>query len=555
MKVTMKPTIRRNAWMRMPPIFLVLAVIALYGRFLWNPIVFDDLPFFMVDRNGHQPVSDYHFSLFELRSFPYATLAWTKAWFGLELIYFRVGNVLLHAAVAVALFFFLDKLLAHTFASRNSVILNSRYAAFCAALLFALHPVAVYAAGYLVQRTVVMATLFGLLAMLAYLQGSLQGKKWWLWSSVPLYYLAVLCKEHAIMLPAILLALTVLLHSDWRTQLRQRWGVIFAFVLIALFVVIAKQGVIGSAYEVNAPEMLGAGDHSGNLTGVSENAGNNFSHLLSALTQSGLFFKYLALWLLPNPDWMSVDMREPFATSLLSPYWLAMIAYIAWGVGGGWLLLQRGLKGLLGFAMLFPWLMFMTEFSTVRIQESFVLYRSYLWAAGIFCGWAVLLSTLRKRMVAVVMTAVVVMMFPISVNRLQTFSHPLLLWDDAEKLVQDKLNLPGVNRIYYNRGNELLKVKKHDLAITDFKQAIALQPEWPYPHHNLGSAYLEAGRWREAADAFGLAIAVGQQSKFGVNPKSYFGRARSLESMNEIEQARADYRESCRLIGLGCEKL
>ena len=35
---------------------LLLAILALYGQFLWNPIVFDDLPFFMVDEYGNQPV-------------------------------------------------------------------------------------------------------------------------------------------------------------------------------------------------------------------------------------------------------------------------------------------------------------------------------------------------------------------------------------------------------------------------------------------------------------------------------------------------------------------
>jgi len=88
-------------------LLLLCAVTALYGQFLWNPIVFDDLPFFMVNDAGHQPVDDYRYSLFELRSLPYATLAWGKALFGLDMLPFRIENLLLHAAVAVALFFFL----------------------------------------------------------------------------------------------------------------------------------------------------------------------------------------------------------------------------------------------------------------------------------------------------------------------------------------------------------------------------------------------------------------------------------------------------------------
>lgn len=523
-------------------LLLLLATIALYGQFLWNPIVFDDLPFFMVDKEGKQAVSNYHFSPFELRSFPYATLAWTKAWFGLDMINFRLGNLLLHVTATMALFFFLIRLFDAVYGERVEVLLSSRALAFCAALLFALHPVAVYAVGYLVQRTIVMATLFCLLAMLVYVHGSVRQKSLWLWASVPFYYLAVISKEHAIMLPAVLLALTVLLHDDWRAKLQQRWGVFVVLAAIALFVIAAKNGVLGSAYEIYAPEML-------------LDADSKLNYPLSVLTQSWLFFKYACLWLLPNPAWMSVDMREPFAQSLLSSYLLAFICFIAWGVGASWLLVKRGRFGLVGFAMLFPWLMFMTEFSTVRIQENFVLYRSYLWAAGACCLLPALLDKLDKRIASIIVTAVALAMFPISMERLITFSHPLLLWDDAEKLVKDRLELPGVYRIYYNRGTELVKVAKNDLAVKDLTLATTLNPDWPFSYNNLGSAYIKKGEWRAGADAFTKAIEIADRKKMGKNPKAYYGRARAYEAMGESDKAKRDYQVSCRLDKMGCEKL
>ncbi|HEU0282467.1 MAG TPA: tetratricopeptide repeat protein, partial [Gallionella sp.] len=511
------------------------------GRFVWNPIVFDDLPFFMVNDVGHQPVDDYRYSLFELRSLPYATLAWGKAAFGMDMLHFRMENLLLHGAVTIALFFFLTRLFDAIYGVRADSLLSSRALAFFAALLFALHPVAVYAAGYLVQRTIVMATLFSLLAMLAYLHGSVRQKTLWLWASVPLYYLAVFSKEHAIMLPAVLLALTMLLHDDWRVKLRQRWDVFAALAVIALFVIAAKKGVLGSAYEIYAPEML--------------DAESGLNYPLSVLTQAWLFFKYLGLWLFPNPHWMSVDMREPFAQSLWSLYLPAFAAFLAWGVCAGWLLVRRGRLGLAGFAMLFPWLMFMTELSTVRIQENFVLYRSYLWAVGACCLLPVLLDKLDKRIASIIVAAVALAMFPVSMDRLASFGHPLLLWDDAEKLVKDRQYLPGVYRIYYNRGTELIKVDEYDAAIKDLTLAVALHPDWPFSYNNLGSAYMKKGDWRAAANAFTQVIEIAERKKMGVNPKSYYGRAVSFEVMGEIAKAREDYRVTCRLAKKGCEKL
>lgn len=537
------PSLLQKYWRTWIPLFLlVLATAALYGQFLWNPIIFDDVPFFMVDSEGKQQVSGYRFSLFELRSLPYATLAWSKEWFGLEVLYFRVENLLLHVAVVLALFFFLAGLFAAVCGCHAKNSLSPRLAAFFAALLFALHPVATYAAGYLVQRTIIMATLFSLLAMLCYAQGSIRQKKLWLWMSVPLYYLAVFSKEHAVMLPAALLALTVLLHEDWREKLKQRWGIFTALAGIAVFVLLAKKGLLGSVYEINAPYMLLEID-------------SELTYPLSILTQSWLFFKYAALWIFPNPAWMSIDMREPFARSLLSPYLLALAGFAAWGAGAFWLLLKRGRAGLVGFALLFPWVMFLTELSTVRIQEGFVLYRSYLWAVGAYCLLPVIFAKSKVRMAAGMLTVIALAMFTVSMERLMTFSHPVLLWDDAEKLVKGRTDLPGVHRIYFNRGTELSKIEKYDLAIADFKQALALAGGYADVYGNMGVSYFKKGDWQNAAVSFNTAIELIHQMEKPPNPRFIYGRAMVFEKMGEMQKSQADYQVSCQLAKKGCEKL
>ncbi|MFZ3018806.1 MAG: tetratricopeptide repeat protein [Gallionella sp.] len=524
-------------------LLLLVVVAVLYGQYLWNPILFDDSSFFTIEADGSSHIlkSAASFSLFELRSLPYATLGWTAQIFGLELIWFRLGNLLLHAAVVLALFFFLTKLFVAVYGDHDEVALSPRHAAFFAALLFALHPVATYAAGYLVQRTIIMATLLGLLSMLAYMHGSIRNKPLWLWMSVPLYYLTVLSKEHAIMLPFVLLALTMLLHEDWRAKLKQRWGIFAAFAAIALFVLLEQKGVLGSVYEINAPEMLQVTD-------------SQLSYPLSVLTQSWLFFKYAGLWLFPNSAWMSVDMREPFARSLFSPYLVSAGCFVAWGGAAVWLLLRRGMTGLVGFALLFPWLLFFTEFSTVRIQESFVLYRSYLWAVGAFCLLPVVFARVNVRMATLVLTIIALAMLPISMERLMTFSHPVLLWDDAEKLVRGRTDLPGAYRIYYNRGTELIKINEQDRAIADLKQALALRADLAAAYGNLGAAYLNKRDWQNAIDSFGAAIELTRKAGDAPRPRFYFGRAMVYEEMGDMQKAQADYQESCRLANAGCDK-
>ena len=522
---------------------LLLTAALLYGQFLWNPIVFDDLQFFMVDATGHQPVDDYRYSIFELRSLPYATLAWGKALFGLDLIHFRIENLLLHAAVAIALFFFLSRMFALLLPLRTNGQLKVDVLAFCAALMFVLHPVAVYAAGYLVQRTILMASLFNLLAMLAWLRGNEgESKSSWLWVSVLFYYLAVFSKEHAIMLPAVLLALTVLLHEDWKEKVRHSWQVLLAMGGVALFVLFSKIGILGSVYELSAPEML-------------VDVESNLSYPLSVLTQSALFFKYIGLWLFPNPNWMSVDMREPFAASIWSVYLVALFAYLVWGGLAIWLLFKRGRLGLLGFSLLFPWLMFMPEFSTIRIQESFVLYRSYLWAVGACALAPLLLDRLDKHMASVVIFAIALAMFPISMDRLASFSHSLTLWDDAAKLLSRDDPLPGSARIYNNRGLEYLKVKDYADALWDFQRTIELNPNAPYAYTNIGAVYLEVGQPRLAILAFDEAITIMQRADKVVSANPFYGKGKAYEAMGKLNEARANYEISCKLAHKGCDKL
>jgi protein O-mannosyl-transferase len=577
----MDKTVQKNGVLSL----LLLALVALlYGQFLWNPILFDDLPFFMVDMDGKLPVKNFHLELFQLRSLPYATLAWTNNWLGLDLNHFRMGNLLLHGMTAIVLFFFLQSLflihLEDEKRERSSQGLSPQAAAFFAVLLFAVHPIATYAVGYLVQRTIVMATLFSLLSLWAYVHGSARQSSIGLWLSVLCYVVAVFSKEHAIMLPAVLVALTVLQHRDWRVKLKERWPIFAALAAVGVIVLLAIKGVLGSVYEIHAAEMLTPAEQAK-------------AYPLSILTQTWLFFKYALLWVMPHSGWMSIDMREPFARSLFSAYLLAASAFLAWGVGACWLLVQRGRAGLAGFGLLFPWLMFFTEFSSVRLQEIFVLYRSYLWVVGAFCLLPVVFAKVNGRTAGAILSAVALAMVPISMERLMVLSQPLFAWDDAEKLVKGRDDLPGAYRIYYNRGNEERELGMIGKAQADYKQAIALNPEFAAAFGNLAGTYASQNDWKTAIDYYQIAIAMDEKkgklfaSAYGnigvayskvedwphavaafnqalevfrsagrpLNGHYLVGRAGAYEKLGEIPASQADYRLACDLAQMGCDKL
>lgn len=508
-------------------LLLLIAVALIYGQFLWNPIVFDDIQLFMVGEDTLKYYLD--FIPFEIRWLPTATIAWTAYGIGLDMIWFRLEGLALHAATGIALFFFLQRLFELTLnnGEGRQVAFPGIWIAFFCALFFVWHPVAVYGAGYLIQRTIVMATLFGLLTLYVYMRGLTENRPRWLWGSVFLYYMAVFSKEHVVMLPAVMLALTMLLERPSSALWKRLWSVYVVCALIAAFVFLQKMGLLGSVYEIAAPEML-------------EKIEVKNAYFLSVLTQSFLFFKYWFLWLLPNPSWMSVDMREPFATQVFSGYLLALLAFVAYGAVAIKLLFKRGEMGLLGFALLYPWLLFATEFSTVRIQESFVLYRSYLWMAGGFAALPLLLKYLRPQIIFVGMLPVALILAMLSVNRLTIFSDPLLLWDDALMLVKNRPDLPGVDRIYFNRSKYLTGIKRYREALTDMQTVVTLNPNFFYYRYGLGAAYMNMARYPDAIVEFNKAI--DKEPEFF---RAYFGRGLAELEVGNQAAALADFEKSC----------
>jgi hypothetical protein len=515
---------------------LLLAVIALYAGSLSAPLVFDDGGFFDDPAN----IAKYNHTYFslDLRWLPYASLARTVNWLGFDIFWLRLGNVLLHAANAIALFFLLRRLFQVTLTNNDvpdDMPPSLVWFAFFGALIFALHPVAVYGVAYLIQRSTLMATLFVLLMLRVYLEGLLRGGWYWMLAAVLFYFAAVYSKEHSIAAPGVALALTFLIRKPSAALLKQIAPYSLLLALIAAIVIYfySAKGILGMAYEPRATGMLNLSARMQGLTDLPN------VYLLSILTQSWLFFKYLWLWLVPNPAWMSVDMREPFAMSLFGwPHTLGLIAFLAYFCAAVWLLLKQGRMGLLGFALLFPWILFLTELSTVRAQEPFVLYRSYLWMPGLFAALPVVFGWLAPKKAFILLGVVSLLLIPLTLNRLNTFSSSLLLWDDAEKLVRNKPYAYGVERIYTNRGNKLFQLRRYDEAIADFSKAIAAYP-FDFMYGNRATDYYSLGKYQEALRDYDRAIALNPD-----NPNSYNGRALAYRALGNFVAAQEDFRKS-----------
>lgn len=524
--------LKKTAW----PLYLLMVgvvatVVVLYGCFFDNPLVFDDLGFF---GTAHPDYLNPRHGL-TLRWLAYASLEWMRPEDGESLVWLRAGNLALHLANGILLGVFVYRL----FVSLQEDAHGKLFVlAVWGSAWFLLNPAATYGVAYLVQRTILMATLFSLVTALLFLEGVRRNQLRWMWAGVASYALACLSKEHAVMLPAVILALLVLLQRTRHLQqpgglqLRQIAPVFIGFAVVGMFIVFqsASGNVIAHAYEPNGVRMLQGIDP-------------RLYHPLSIMTQGHLFWNYIGLWLVPDPAWMAIDIREDFAPRIFTwPHSVGFAGFLLYGVGAVWLLLKREQWRLLGFALLCPWMMFATELATVRIQEIFVIYRSYLWMPWLAIALVMFLRFLALRHVVALMLVVLTLMAGLTWQRLTVLSDPLVLWDESWQRAQRAKHPQGLGRILHNRGLAYLNTGRHSEAIADFSRGIGYLPTYSALYNDRAVAYLQTGQYALALRDYHIAI---QLDSSYYNP--FLGRAKVFEALGEMERARRDYAVACRL--------
>jgi tetratricopeptide (TPR) repeat protein len=505
---------------------------ALYLPFLGSPLVFDDRVFFTGQKFVYYAT---HPIGMDLRLPGYFTLAATRVlWSGIEAQ--RILSLVFHIACALALYRLLYDLQrvalpdapatpSHPFDAPAAI------RAAIGAAAFALHPVSVYAAAYLIQRSIVLATLFSLLSLIFFLRGLRSGRyRDTLWAAL-LYSLAVLSKEHAVLLPAVALPLAALAGAGRRLSLRQSALYLAACAPAAIFVALLSTGVIGKPYEPQFDQIAAQmGDASGQDISSTPLA-------MSAVTQAGLFYKYLALWLWPDPAGMSIDLRVDFLGSW-SAGWIALkvLAFAAAGGLGIALLLRPGAARLCGFGLLYFWILFLVEFTAARFQEPFVLYRSFLWAPGAACIAVGLLAFLPRRAAA---PAGASAMSPWSLRR-PAFANRCCRQDAVAKLPATPV--PWGSRTLYNLGREYLYSGQTGKAIAIAERCAAQYPQTAQCHYARGAIHLHLGQFEESIVHFARVLQLMPET--GI---VHHRMGMALESLNRIDEARASYRTASKL--------
>ncbi|MFZ5483262.1 MAG: hypothetical protein ACOZB0_03455 [Pseudomonadota bacterium] len=514
-------------------VLIFLALLAIYLPSLGHAPVFDD----RLLTSGELFSSYGLLSELKPRWLSYGSFVWVRDLLGEAWPAQRVFNLVVHGLVVIALWGFYRTLLRSIQAPADAEAPQD-YARSPALLLgvgfFALNPVAVYAVAYLIQRSILMATLFALLSLWAFTRALGGGRPWLFGFALAAYGLAVLSKEHAVLLPLAAVPVYLLVARPAGRQLALMAGVSGALVAIVAGVLAMRYGeIIGKPFDEYSRIYLAQ------LTALGEGVEAN-SYLLSIVNQMGLFFKYGLYWLVPNPAWMSIDLRPPFPLSVTAwPQVLGLAGYLGVLVGGFYLVVRhRDWRALVGVSVLMPALLFMTEFSTVWVQDPFVLYRSYLWAIGLPGLVFFLFHGMSTRTLASLAVVIGMALAWLSLDRVDALSTPEKVWSDAIAKLSDEPNAVGRWFPYLNRAIVYLEAERPNEAIKDFAASDALGDQG-MGAYNIGALLAMAGRYPESLQYLDQAAGKGFDQ-----PSLDYQRGVALYGVGRMEDAWASFEKA-----------
>ena len=426
------------------------------------------------------------------------TLGMDYLLWGMNPVGYHLTSLLLHVTSAVVFFFLVRRLLtlALPLASGRGHALT--VSAGFAALVFAIHPLRVESVAWATERRDVLSGLFYLLTLLTYLRACERGARGQrlYWLSVALFGCALLSKSMAVSLPVVLLILEVY-------PLRRLGGSLGWSSASTRRVYVEKIPFVLLAAAASAITLMAQ---------LSNSAIVSVAHLSAldrlAVSAYGLGF-YLWKTVVPlnlSPLYNLPQTVNPAATPFIASYAgvlavtaIALALRRRWpGLPAAWLAYVVVLLPVLGIAQNGP------QIAADRYTYLATLGWAILAGAALLSCWRLSTNSTTGAPttwgLAGIATGIVIALGVLTWNQVQ-------IWHDSERLWTYALAIDPDSPIAHSNLGELLDRQGRPAeAIDHFQQALRLKPDFPLAHNNWGMALKGQGRPAEAIDHFQQAL-------------------------------------------------
>lgn len=434
-------------------------------------------------------------------------------------------NVLFHSLNAALVFFLLWQLT------------GVKWRSLFVAALFAVHPLQVESVAWISERKNVLSGFFGLLSLIFYsryaIKRSLLPAQEYASGMIPIFapwrrslsyllafvflILGLLCKVMLVTLPFVMLLL-----DYWplnRFQFRSAWRLVVE--KIPFFVLVPVACIVGFIAENRGGTVVG-------FETISFMA--RFQNvLISYIRYAGKIF-----W--------------PTNLSLFYPlprHWPLAIVVLA-----GILIVGISLLFLIQFRrrpyLLMGWLWFcgilVPVIGFVQIGEySIADHHDYIPLIGLITlvTWGICDWTRLWRNQAIVLSSLAILVVTLSVVLTR---QQLGYWTDSEHVFRHAIAVTDNNAVAHdNLANALLDQNEIDQAISEYHQAIQIDPTYPEPYFNLGIAFGRKGETDDAISEFQAAIRLKPD-----NADAYYALGIAFTKKGRTDEAISQYREAIR---------
>jgi tetratricopeptide (TPR) repeat protein len=497
-----------------------LAVLAVYAGSLHAPLLFDDRGA-ITENTSIRNLATAWFppldgSTTTARPVLNLTFALTYKLSGLEPWGHRAGNLVIHAAAALALLGVARRMFARVLPEAAPSL------ALGLALLWAVHPLQTESVTCVAQRTEVLCGFFLLGTLYSFFRGvecsgGLRppgpGSGKWLVVSVVACLLGMGSKEVMVSAPLlVLLADRTFVAGSfagaWRAR-RSYYLALAATWLLLLFLV------------------LGAGGTRGSAAGL----GLGVSWWTYLLKQAEALVLYLKLSFWPHP--LVLDYGTAVAASPAEVWWQGLVV---WTLVGGtlWALWRRpalGFAGAVFFAILAP-----SSSVVPLVTQTMAEHRMYLPLAAVLALGLVGLHRLAGPRGWLGWGAVALVFAALTVSRNHDYRDALVIWSDSVA------KYPSSARAQHNLAVELLNRGRAAEAADHAAHSAALSPDYVPAHYTWGLALLELGRADEAAARLQTAVKLGP-----AHADAHLALGNALVRANRPAEAVAAFRTSLEL--------
>jgi len=472
-------------------LFATVAII-IYSPSLHGDFVFDDQ---LIKKNLFihitrlSQLTDLLFSKEIDRRIGYMSFALNYYFGRLNPFGYHLVNIIIHILNGLILFLLSHKILTLPLDEGEGKE-NALKIAFLGSLFWLVHPIQTQAVSYIVQRLTSLSSLFFLLSLLCYLQGRVDQTH----KRVGLFILCLLfgllslgTKQNAATLPLfiILSEFFFFQHKFFKVD-KKRWG--FIIFVGGLFILIS--GIyLGSDY----------------ITRMSmgyEQRG--WTPLERVLTQLRVVILYISLLIYPHPSRLNLDHDFAVSHSLFSPFTTFLSLLFIIGLLSLAIFIMRR-NCLVSYGLLWFFGNLVIESSIIPLELVFE-HRLYLPSMGLMIVILGLCVSLPKREWGKWVSGLIILLLLIfscwTYERASVWQGQFYLWMDASK------KSPYKARPHSKLGNAYFKKGMLDEAISEYKKALTINPNFIAVHSNLGYAFHNKGMLDEAISEYKKALTI-----------------------------------------------